>query len=304
MKQIPPLDAGLIEITKRVVKSFMKCTNYKHTDKDELFNEIYCKLKEELLDKPLSNNTPNLLYSRGMSIAATHVRKNKPTGYGMSERDSIINSFQDRLYTIPNDKLTDRQHKFKAWCSTRNDRWFKSIDSRLIAYLFLVEEMSIYELASLFNRTTIAIQTTIYSVSRKVEVTTKFKQHDVVLLKMDNPFFNNMIGRVKEHTDYGAVVLVESHNYPQRIQWELRCTTDEMLYLCTLDEKELVNKVSNGKKIAGSHKKVSHAADMGKYEIAVQAMGEACQRCGVMALVRTGTCITCQACGDSSGGCG
>ncbi len=31
--------------------------------------------------------------------------------------------------------------------------------------------------------------------------------------------------------------------------------------------------------------------------------GEACKRCGGM-FVRTGTCLTCQGCGDSSGGCG
>jgi hypothetical protein len=32
--------------------------------------------------------------------------------------------------------------------------------------------------------------------------------------------------------------------------------------------------------------------------------GEACGRCGSLNLVRTGTCKTCQDCGDSSGGCG
>lgn len=31
--------------------------------------------------------------------------------------------------------------------------------------------------------------------------------------------------------------------------------------------------------------------------------GETCKRCGGF-LVRTGTCMTCQGCGESSGGCG
>ena len=31
--------------------------------------------------------------------------------------------------------------------------------------------------------------------------------------------------------------------------------------------------------------------------------GDLCSRCGGM-MVRTGTCLTCQSCGESSGGCG
>lgn len=31
--------------------------------------------------------------------------------------------------------------------------------------------------------------------------------------------------------------------------------------------------------------------------------GEMCQSCGAFALVRTGTCLTCQVCHESSGGC-
>ncbi len=33
------------------------------------------------------------------------------------------------------------------------------------------------------------------------------------------------------------------------------------------------------------------------------ATGNLCPRCGGL-MVRTGTCLTCQSCGDSSGGCG
>lgn len=31
--------------------------------------------------------------------------------------------------------------------------------------------------------------------------------------------------------------------------------------------------------------------------------GDCCQDCGSFAMVRTGTCLTCMACGTSSGGC-
>jgi hypothetical protein len=31
--------------------------------------------------------------------------------------------------------------------------------------------------------------------------------------------------------------------------------------------------------------------------------GDCCQDCGSFAMVRTGTCLTCAACGSSSGGC-
>ena len=31
--------------------------------------------------------------------------------------------------------------------------------------------------------------------------------------------------------------------------------------------------------------------------------GDCCQDCGSFAMVRTGTCLTCQVCGSSSGGC-
>jgi hypothetical protein len=36
---------------------------------------------------------------------------------------------------------------------------------------------------------------------------------------------------------------------------------------------------------------------------ASQFTGEICADCGSVAMVRTGTCSTCQACGSSSGGC-
>lgn len=37
--------------------------------------------------------------------------------------------------------------------------------------------------------------------------------------------------------------------------------------------------------------------------VAPQMSGDACHDCGAFAMVRTGTCLTCQACGSSSGGC-
>lgn len=35
-----------------------------------------------------------------------------------------------------------------------------------------------------------------------------------------------------------------------------------------------------------------------------QASGDCCKECGSFKMVRTGTCLTCQNCGSSSGGCG
>jgi hypothetical protein len=41
----------------------------------------------------------------------------------------------------------------------------------------------------------------------------------------------------------------------------------------------------------------------GGFERRVAFSGDLCQDCGSAAMVRTGTCMTCQNCGSSSGGC-
>lgn len=38
-------------------------------------------------------------------------------------------------------------------------------------------------------------------------------------------------------------------------------------------------------------------------KLAGQFSGDSCQDCGSFEMVRTGTCLTCQQCGSSSGGC-
>jgi hypothetical protein len=40
-----------------------------------------------------------------------------------------------------------------------------------------------------------------------------------------------------------------------------------------------------------------------KRKPAIKPTGDSCQECGSFAMVRTGTCMTCQSCGSSSGGC-
>ena len=44
--------------------------------------------------------------------------------------------------------------------------------------------------------------------------------------------------------------------------------------------------------------------NLGVRRSAAPATGDVCRRCGGANLARTGTCLTCQDCGESSGGCG
>lgn len=132
---------------------------------------------------------------------------------------------------------------------------------------------------------------------------------DVVCIVSSNLFFHTMLGRVKEPTHYGAEVEIEAHSYPQRIKWILRCVDTELVYIGTLagktipDTKTMKQSYEN-ETVTGSHKPLPHVADKPKYVVVTEQMGEACMRCGQFALVRTGTCITCQSCGDQLGGCG
>lgn len=132
---------------------------------------------------------------------------------------------------------------------------------------------------------------------------------DVVCIVSSNLFFHTMLGRVKEPTHYGAEVEVEAHSYPQRIKWVLRCVDTELVYIGTLagktipDTKTMKQSVDN-ETIAGSHKPLPHTQDKPKYVAVVEHMGEACMKCGMFSLVRSGPCILCTACGDSLGSCG
>lgn len=315
------LDMGILSVVDRVMMNFAKSIKHRYVESDELRNELFVRLKEELIAKPLINNTANALFNRGMSIASGYtarVRRQSHIQDRLTDRGkklSLFDLIKSRTDTLPADRKLTKELKLQLWGSTKNERWFKAIDSRLFAYLLLVEEWTMKEIADYFGYSWNRINTSIHQVTIKPEkYKVTLKKNDVVLLKMDNPFFNNMLGRVKEPTDYGALVLVESHSYPQRKIWELRCTNDEMVYIGSLDEKELINKVTS-EAIPGSTKKVAHAADMGKYEVVYNhtivteskqqfsSNGELCTKCGGF-LVRTGSCLTCQSCGSSSGGCG
>lgn len=308
------LDTGLLSIVDRIVRQFTRSFKYKYVEENELRNELYIRLKEELTNKPLLYNTLSDLFKRGMTIASGYVKQNRhQSNIIVSDRQSLFSLIKSRLDTLPQDKLTDKNAKLKLWCECRDNRLFKGIDSRVVAYLHLVEEISLRDIANYFGRTLIAVKNCIHAVSHKVGRNVSLKKDDVVILSIDNPFFDRMLGKVKEPTDYGAIVLVESHSYPERKQWELRCTNDEMVYIGTLAGKEIPNKIAT-ESMPGSHKKPAHAADMGKYTISMpsirtteqnqefKASGDLCSRCGGMC-VRTGTCITCQSCGDNSG-CG
>lgn len=322
------LDIGILSVVDRVMYNYAKTIKHKYVEFDELRNEVFIKLKQEFLSKPLINNSLNDLYHRGMTIAAGYtasVRRQSHIQDRISDsgrRMSLFDLIKSRENRLPDNRLLDKETKLLLWGSTKQDRVFRSIDSRIFAYLLFVEEWSMQEIADYFGYSKNRINTSIYHVTVKPEkYKMTIKKDDVVILNMDNPFFDRMLGRVKEVTDYGAVVLVESHSYPQRKQWELRCTNEEMVYIGTLAGKELINKISS-ESVTGSHKKPAHVADMGKYEVTYngtpvtihvpsnlaeskreyKSSGDLCSRCGGM-LVRTGSCQTCNMCGDNSG-CG
>lgn len=303
------LDEGILEIVDRVVRVFVQQRKYKSVETDELRNELFVKLRIELLDKPLINNTTERLYKRGMALASGYCRSVKAEAYGEYSPHQFVPSLEMMLVSkqeqIPLDRIKDKKFKLKVWCSSREQRLFKAIDSRVIAYLHFVEEIPLRDIATYLGRSYAAIRGALTAIVRTKESyrTIKMKKNDVVLLKIDNPFFNNMLGRVKEQTDYGAVVVVESHSYPHRNLWELRCTTDEMVYVGSLDDKELIPIKTDGESIPGGSTRKAHAQDIGKFKVVVEATGENCPKCQGF-LVRTGSCLTCQSCGESSGGCG
>lgn len=304
------IDNGILEVVQRVAKQFQKSRKYKCVEKEELENELFVQLKEEFMTRPLVMNTAQQLYVRGMSLAckyANKVEREKSAGYGQSQRlGEVVHSPFDFIETkdrpVPTSRLLDKRKKLNVWCSTRDKRWFKAIDSRVIAYLHFVEDMTFHEIADYFGRTIYAVRTCINAVVRKKFNPVTLKKNDIVILQMDNPFFDKMLGRVKEPTDYGAVVVVESHNYPQRQQWELRCTNSEMVYIGTLDESKLANRKTD-EPIPGGTTRKPHQSDQGKYKVVAEVSSELCPKCGGF-LVRTGSCLTCQSCGESSGGCG
>jgi len=156
------------------------------------------------------------------------------------------------------------------------------------------------------------------------------KKNDIVLLVMNNPFFNHMLAWVKEPTEYGAVVEVESHCYPHRKRWELRANTDEMVYISTLAEMPETPKIVES--VDGNKKQLSNAQAVLKPEHVYTAeerelldkikpviktkTGKAipnglhdpnvyllqeCPQCGQMKLRHNGPCLICDACGTSSG---
>lgn len=68
---------------------------------------------------------------------------------------------------------------------------------------------------------------------------------------------------------------------------------------CPTQARRVLPKVSSD--IAASMADHSPTALMP--EPAPQLSGDICQSCGSPNMVRTGTCLTCQNCGDTSGGC-
>lgn len=302
-------DELILEVCNDVFVSFSRqCKRLyiqrRRLERGDVINHLYIEIKELINDSKYVGQGALELRKVCFKLIRKFIKSNETESIGVYGNRNDYD-FTKNIPLIESVQITDRlldsNTKLRQWCKTRKDRLAKNIDSRVCAYLHLVEEWSVQQIADYFNRSWQAINCCIHVITTKKKRMT-LKQHDVVLLKMDNPFFNNMLGRIKEITDYGALVLVESHSYPQRKLWELRCTTDEMIYIGTLDAKELNRKVT-GEEIAGGTTRKAHSADIAKYQVVAEASSELCPKCqGFM--VRTGSCLTCQSCGESSGGCG
>lgn len=294
----------LLKVVERVIRQFIKSKNKYHTnyyfDEADLRNELYSVLGEQ--KNNLTRNTKQSLFQYGMSHAARYVKRNRKLYQQVDSRFDFIKLLPTPTLSIPSDRLLDTKTMLHYWCISREKRLTKAIYSRVYAYLYHVEGLSIVDIATYFDCEKQSVLACISALNREVPRMALAKD-DVVILVLQNPFFHGMLARVKEPTDYGAIVEVDAHSYPQRHKWELRCTNDELLYIGTLAGK-MIPPIIKGENVTGSHKKPPHAADVGKYEITAQVHGEPCTRCGAMAVIRTGTCLTCQLCGDSSGGCG
>lgn len=201
-----------------------------------------------------------------------------------------------------------------VWCQTRHKREGKKALTRIVAYLHFVELLPVEELAEIFDRDARAIHGMIFGISAKRYPRMTFKVGDVVMLNMNNPFFHRMLAWVKEPTEYGAIVEVESHNYPERKKWELRATNEEMVYVGTLANKE-INPIKPSQPVDGNKPVVSNAQQMHKYDSVNYALksntsnepqygSEECRTCGKMMMRRTGPCMICDNCQNSDGGCG
>lgn len=109
---------------------------------------------------------------------------------------------------------------------------------------------------------------------------------DIVLLNApDAPKFDGLLATVVQVTDWGAVVTVNA--------WVPGLTRQAASYRANFAEMTFVGRLPQAVIDAPVAMKPAQRAE---------ATGNACAKCGGL-LVRTGTCLTCQSCADSSGGC-
>lgn len=107
--------------------------------------------------------------------------------------------------------------------------------------------------------------------------------NDKVLLNVpDNIRLHEKEGIVRRVEDWGAVVAT-----PAAFSGEFRATWDEMI---AIDKIDIIR--------TNSTATVHEAARMSGYT------GDVCPNCQGMRMVRTGTCVQCEDCQTSSGGCG
>lgn len=225
-------------------------------DRNDLLAHVYICIEEYIKQYPVITN--DLLHAYGLKCCRQWVKKTS-----FVEPVPLHNGERRAVTPIDCSEGRDTRELLSIWMRTQNKRQGSTLLTRLMGYLHLVEGMPKEEIAEVFDKTINAVHSHLYSLKKHTPML--LKKNDVVMLVMDNPFFHEMLAWVKEPTEYGAVVEVESHTYPTRTKWQLRCIFTEMVYIGTVnsrpDKPEKVEPVDGGKR------PVVHAQDVHKGEI-------------------------------------
>jgi len=290
-----------LAIAQKIARKFARdrLSAYVPYEQDELVNHVYVKIQEYVSQVPLAS--VNAITEMGLKECRKFIKKEKQVTAKLRQQpDYVIRNLVYKEKEVAS-SLT-KEYLLHVWCESRYMRVYKHLKTRIIGYLYYVEQLPYEEIAEIFGITIQACYGFVTSNLREYRLM-PLKPDDAVMLVMDNPFFHGMLGWVKETTDYGAVVEVEMHspNPPERHKWEVKAVHEEMVYIGTLARKDRVNTVIKTETIGD--KKPSNNMVKHKYQVTTTIDGNPCPQCGVMALIRTGNCITCQMCAFNTG-CG
>lgn len=242
----PSSRLALVLAIVRSYKSTHRYSEGRRYETDELVNNLYVCIDSYIKQNPTADDAQLKQYGRECCHRfVTKGEYDRPLLQGLERMQEEQNPYTG---------ITDKEKLLSIWGEYRDYREGKKPFTRLIGYLHYVEGMTIDELAELFTKHPVAIAGCIRQISipcRKMA----FKQNDIVLLVMDNPFFHGMLAWVKEPTEWGAIVEVERHCYPERIKWELRALDSEMMYIGTVKEIPIIPKytpVDGGKHVVSN----------------------------------------------------